>query len=1043
MDIWDQINSSEFEELALYFLNENFPEAHWMPTPKTRDGNKDAKAEQIVSFGDVEFSNEYWAEAKFSSRKQSIQKAKLDSTLVSAFLSPNVRWVAFLTNRCFSISYQVRATRYLELDRKFISSPRFFNGDHLQRWLSQRKDLQNRYFPKSKNNFSKTPKEYLHIENAFILNVIDWKLGRYDPLKKIKKGESYILCINIESSKSGKADLFIQGDGIQLVESFERKEIVLNRGSNQINLKVIASSKKYSQKRITLNVKVDCKKIQDAERNIHLSVSISENIDWRIRHLTQIQNIQKVLQLIKCQSCFNFETITLIQGKGGSGKSYACHEIMNDIPDDRIISFYRFSEDQNYNSILLCQLILFSSTGCTHLEVANCDMITSSLKNSISDQILKLLISGSRGEDPENVVWKIYSSAKNTNLTTSSASGNRKCALVEDLHKLNLQNGLLFLKLIENISHLSLNIDLVASSRLNTYNYIDFLKKLSEFCTLNISMEDLKESDIITTLNEYFDVRLFRSIINHATSLIKTPLELESLLTYIQLEKDSGNKSLTMLSTKQALSMIVDKDFLHNLPNNGLEEVIVELVYRAGRPIPGEFIESRLDGNVIENLLSRRILKVTLSGDCVFYAPHHDLKQEMFINKKGLYPKRSLHDHLHQLIDDYPEFETELLGLMLLCEPKDRVQLMQKVISKAKIEFNKTKFGSAYPLIKYAQKAVLKNGRSTYGLKEKDRYLIWLLYADCLNHCVSTEFSLNELETISSELEALPASDWKTMIQARVDSEIINMKFWLWDLHDIQNLISKFSVFFEEQMSCHSNDEVSNCVISCYLTVRNRKMMILSLAGKLKQSHNSFKENIHFSREMSKINHEAFMLMDYAKGLYATDPALALELVQKAHKIFLSQENEFRRTLTASCEIVFLKNILNMSNISNLEEESRKLSANGFFQEFAKSRLKIIACLLSLGRFNEAVDEYQHILPLIPSAKGKWLHLRVHFDTIFNVIFKEKCFNEELYEYEPVSDFDKELYRHNKKLNSRSVIWSHQCHEPDSCDSLLIDARVW
>lgn len=95
---WHRINPFRFEELALEYARSEFPQHHWVHTPRTGDGNRDAEAfaHETVLNRVVEY--QHWLEAKFHHKAGSPTRSQLDPTLVSGLIAPNVRAILFVTN---------------------------------------------------------------------------------------------------------------------------------------------------------------------------------------------------------------------------------------------------------------------------------------------------------------------------------------------------------------------------------------------------------------------------------------------------------------------------------------------------------------------------------------------------------------------------------------------------------------------------------------------------------------------------------------------------------------------------------------------------------------------------------------------------------------------------------------------------------------------------------------------------------------------------------------------------------------------------------
>lgn len=92
--------SEKFEELALYYVQDVYPNYNWEPTPPKGDGNRDI---QIKSSDNNEY--DVWAEAKYRNSqekdinsKRSLERKDIDSTILSGLIYGRVRLIIFISN---------------------------------------------------------------------------------------------------------------------------------------------------------------------------------------------------------------------------------------------------------------------------------------------------------------------------------------------------------------------------------------------------------------------------------------------------------------------------------------------------------------------------------------------------------------------------------------------------------------------------------------------------------------------------------------------------------------------------------------------------------------------------------------------------------------------------------------------------------------------------------------------------------------------------------------------------------------------------------
>ncbi len=138
---WHLLTAAAFEQLALEHVRDVYPEFTWRSTSLTKDGGKDAVGELRHLRDDI--AEIYWMEAKHHPTDQSIGKYTLDTHLVSAFFSSEVKRLHVVTSGSFSSNFLHRAHLFGK-EHGFVFA--FSEREALQAWLAARRDLVHRYF---------------------------------------------------------------------------------------------------------------------------------------------------------------------------------------------------------------------------------------------------------------------------------------------------------------------------------------------------------------------------------------------------------------------------------------------------------------------------------------------------------------------------------------------------------------------------------------------------------------------------------------------------------------------------------------------------------------------------------------------------------------------------------------------------------------------------------------------------------------------------------------------------------------------------------
>jgi len=142
--IWRQVAASTFEALALAHVRDVYPNYRWCSTRASHDGGKDGLG--VPSDLTAEIREIYWMEAKHHPASRSLGQYTLDTHLMSAFFSQEVKRLHVVTSASVSAGFLIRANAFAgEHGFAFAHSDR----ETVEAWLAARTDVIQRYFPES------------------------------------------------------------------------------------------------------------------------------------------------------------------------------------------------------------------------------------------------------------------------------------------------------------------------------------------------------------------------------------------------------------------------------------------------------------------------------------------------------------------------------------------------------------------------------------------------------------------------------------------------------------------------------------------------------------------------------------------------------------------------------------------------------------------------------------------------------------------------------------------------------------------------------
>jgi hypothetical protein len=152
---WRQLSDSDFERLALEHVRDLYPEIDWRSTPPTSDGGKDAIGQlKDAREGVIEI---YWMEAKHHPANRSIGKYTLDTHLISAFQSYEVKRLHVVTSGLLSANFLVRADTFSR-QHGFVFA--YSDQEALEAWLATHVDFVRKYFSVAAEEVVSTLRSY-------------------------------------------------------------------------------------------------------------------------------------------------------------------------------------------------------------------------------------------------------------------------------------------------------------------------------------------------------------------------------------------------------------------------------------------------------------------------------------------------------------------------------------------------------------------------------------------------------------------------------------------------------------------------------------------------------------------------------------------------------------------------------------------------------------------------------------------------------------------------------------------------------------------
>lgn len=243
---WERLKGgfTGFEDLALDYINQHVhPEdgREWEPTSRTRDGNKDAVV--IFSFSSTRESAQWWMEAKYSTKKNHLERYRIDSTIVSALINRTVKRLYFVTNTIVSTKTELDIKQSLSLTacEKVV----FYSKTDLERWLLDDYDTFRSYISSEglgkgglANLFEALERPEIALESKS-LRIYSTRTRFAEPTCTLFEGEPYWAVLDIYSSRERPVRIQIANEGpirMRDEEASRSTTRLLEQGSNPLKI---------------------------------------------------------------------------------------------------------------------------------------------------------------------------------------------------------------------------------------------------------------------------------------------------------------------------------------------------------------------------------------------------------------------------------------------------------------------------------------------------------------------------------------------------------------------------------------------------------------------------------------------------------------------------------------------------------------------------------------------------------------------------------------------------------------------------------------
>lgn len=1036
---WQVMDSVKFERLAFDYVCDKYPEQDWTMLPLSGDGNRDVESRSRHYFFGQAAEYASWVEAKYTqSLTRSLSKGRLDPTIVSALIEPNVGAVMFISNGCFNTAYINRAERALRV-RHVPVPPRFIDGKLLENWLDRVPRIAKRYFRARLPKRITTADPFAFaIHEAQIVAMDDYRAGHLEGRRALVSQEDYVLQLLIATASSRTFRFRISGPGLTLLTSPEFPDSVfLHEGLTSLALRFTADLQVTNGKLVAA--------ICDQESDRIESKSIAYSIcpaPVQIRSAGQLSALQRLADRLRNHQRIPYAHLLRLTGDAATGKTWILSRIVAQVSLNVPVRRYTFMQDRpTYNAQTICRALLFMTVGTAFEFEGFANAIGRHIRSEdISRDLFDWLVLGvSNSQKALELLSLLTRSDLLGPLFTQNARGDAKILILDDLHKADNQTVALLKRLFTEFADSENKTLIVLGTRPDVRAEIDEAVICSEVETIEI--DPVTTRDVSETLIDIVGVDRAEKIARDLGPAITNLLELFQFT-------DSLRQQIAGLSAlPDPAFMRRCRELLRDATAIGMvgsvrsreEKRILDFLFIMDGGIETEFVRITFGLGLVERLLANGLV-ISLSADPPLLAPKHDLVRDAYLAHQRVYS-----DQLGDVLDLYmswaPMRRNDLLGHLCRCGPRWRSRYLSAAIEARDVLIDRTQYGAARSIAEALY--VLGEQGHRAGMSEIQRLESIYAHADCITHTRSAGRSIEFFQQACTVADQCAPSMESYALKFQATAALVSARFWSLDT---KNLLKDIDIVLAEWEALPPEYTRHPRLVDGYLTALNRRMMVYFLHDRLREAEAAYRTGVAASRRLNDQAHLGHLFMDKGKSLCLRDPSRALHLFQQAHSIYSSLPNEQRRLMVCASQMAFVNVILGHGHKSELESKADKLVRSGYATEYVNALLELAA--ISLVATD--VERARHLLTRVERSDAaldspRKLMMYYHLMAVLLVLERNV---EEARRF-----MDSHLQAANSLGRSYSVIAKHNAGLPDGdrvcwghCrlqSSIWIDNRLW
>lgn len=945
----------KFEEIALAYVQDLYPQYTWYPTGKTRDGNKDAQRKEVYFGEDNSF--DVWEEAKFKETGRALRRQDIDPTILSGLIQGNVRLIVFVTNTRVPDELLDRAILGARIKGMKVSC---VLADQLESWLLLNPGIYAKYWDDHAIAHQATAK-VVWVQNAAFFDMVSNDFKSFSARKVMLIGDIYLLTVSISSNVKTMAELSITVDfPFEIVKHpnyDDPDHLSVECGLSTFAL--LLKAKCAFSGGVNLQFKINGVQYSRVTREIE----IVANSPVKVVYAQQLQLINKIKTFIDALPDGASGSLITICAGSGMGKSFMLKSVYETFCLKRDMTIVSFESDRNAltNYLLLCRIVLFlyygnifwdrSSWSHKEIEQQKALAIQNNTRDLFDDASLGRLFDGCFDASiAKDVVEQLTKRRRKTHsLIHTRAALAGKILLLDDFQYLNKPQADFIYRIIDDLDLYQSDCVMIISATKgrfpNRQAEMHFMKLTPNAFELN----GLTHTDMAETLGTCF--QLSPMALRRVAVKILSPSPLLTCELLRTLREEVGGSSdnifhiIYTYSASKGQTQILKNRFA------GLQGqyYLLDILYRFKKGISKNILMNfsgfgnRPVQTDLELLFAKNLI---ISQDGLIF-PYHDYYIRSYIQlRKARYSNALTGQFLSYLINtpNYAELfdSNHILSMLIECGKKYLRLYENKIKELIHHYMQTTQFGAALHYCSCYYHMVEGRKPDTYT-REEFYYLF--SYAYCLVHCGDQTLANHLLEMIYTFAnEDVPE-------KYSAGSELLNQHFWALKPDGvIENSFLIQSGTTHMLQSKHlSGDDLSR-VEQAYDTCFNRRMVTYLLLDQWENGRATYAQRLKLLSEEFQgddfRSHSATLIMDYARGISFFAPKRAQHLFKTALDFFSCRaENHYRRILLCKMDYLVSKCVIgDIEAFWDMEPLIEDLLQGGFSSEYFKAVLKRCAC---------------------------------------------------------------------------------------------------